>query len=779
MSFSRRVTVLALSLSLALPAGAAGSVAGPSRAADGAGRTATSPAAADGAGAGLAGLPVTALPVVMATLGANDPALAARGYGALAELRNVDAGLALTADPTGLSLTAEAGSLRLSPVALGRGTAMVGLPVGGRPVADANRVTTDRGDLLTEWLINAPSGIEQGFTVAADPAPGTTGALILSLALSGDLASRAFIETRTRLAFTGTTLAWEGLAAWDAQGTVLPALLSLQGDRIHLVVDDTGATYPLTIDPTWVQQASLKASNPGADDLFGVSVAIAGDTIVVGARYEDSCDDGSITNPGDNACTNAGAAYAFTRSGTTWSQQASLKASDSGAADNFGGSVAIAGDTIVVGATGEASCDDGSITNPGDNACSNAGAAYVFTRSGTTWSQQASLKASNSGVNDFFGESVAIAGDTIVVGAFYEASCDDGSITNPGDDGCAYAGAAYVFTRSGTTWSPQASLKASNSGADDFFGYSVAIAGDTIVVGARDEASCDDGSITNPGDDACTYAGAAYVFTRSGTTWSPQASLKASNSGTDDEFGSSVAIAGDTIVVGARSEASCDDGSITNPGDNDCTYAGAAYVFTRSGSSWSQQASLKASNSGGYDFFGGSVAIAGDTVVIGATGEASCDDGSITNPGDDGCAYAGAAYLFIPDTAPPRVRSVRTKPGSPAAGTKVTVTATARDPSGVVSAQVRVGKGKPVAMKGVNGFGRTTQKLTGSIRVPSSGRQSICVRATDGQGNRSPWRCTKVTVTALIPDPSPVPSPDPGSSPVPSPIASPVPSPVG
>ncbi|MEL6271560.1 MAG: dockerin type I domain-containing protein, partial [Chloroflexota bacterium] len=199
-----------------------------------------------------------------------------------------------------------------------------------------------------------------------------------------------------------------------------------------------------------------------------------------------------------------------------------------------------------------------------------------FTRVGSTWSQQAYLKADNAGVSDFFGYSVAVDGDTVVVGAILE----DGSATtvNGADDNLANgAGAAYVFTRSGTTWSQQAYLKASNTGVSDYFGYSVAADGDTVVVGAVIE----DGSATTvngPDDDLAGNAGAAYVFTRVGSTWSQQAYLKAENAGASDQFGWSVAVDGDTVVVGAIGE----DGSATTvngANDNAAGFAGAAYVF--------------------------------------------------------------------------------------------------------------------------------------------------------------------------------------------------------
>nr|WP_315493197.1 FG-GAP repeat protein [uncultured Rhodoferax sp.] len=415
---------------------------------------------------------------------------------------------------------------------------------------------------------------------------------------------------------------------------------------------------------TWSQQAYLKAPNAEANDRFGFSVAISGDTIVVGALYEDS-NQTTITN-GSSASTNnsaslAGAAYVFVRNGSSWTQQAYLKAPNAEASDFFGSSVAISGDTIVVGATSEAS-NQTTITNgstaSADNLASRAGAAYVFVRSGSSWSQQAYLKAPNAEADDHFGTSVAISGDTIVVGANLEDS-NQTTITNGSsasvNNSVSNAGAAYVFVRSGSSWSQQAYLKASNAEANDRFGNSVAISGDTIVVGAHYEDS-NQTTITNgstaSADNSASAAGAAYVFVRSGSSWSQQAYLKAPNVGTGDQFGESVAISGDTIVVGANGEASNQTTSTngsTASADNSASDAGAAYVFVRNGSSWSQQAYLKAANAESDDYFGSSVAISGSTVVVGAYGESS-NQTTITHgstaSADNSATTAGAAYIF-------------------------------------------------------------------------------------------------------------------------------------
>ena len=263
--------------------------------------------------------------------------------------------------------------------------------------------------------------------------------------------------------------------------------------------------------------------------------------------------------------------------------------------------MAISGDTLVVGASGE---DSSAAGGEADNSAPGAGAAYVFARAGGVWTQQAYLKASNAEAGDQFSDSVAISGDTLVVGAIFEDSSAAGGET---DNSAPFAGAVYVFARAGGVWSQQAYLKASNAEGDDIFGRNVAISGDTLVVGANGE---DSSAAGGEADNTVPGAGAAYVFVRAGGVWTQQAYLKASNAETNDFFGGHVAISGDTLVVGARLE---DSSAAGGEADNSAPGAGAAYVFARAGGVWTQQAYLKASNAESSDFFGGSVAISGDT----------------------------------------------------------------------------------------------------------------------------------------------------------------------
>ena len=416
---------------------------------------------------------------------------------------------------------------------------------------------------------------------------------------------------------------------------------------------DSGTAYVFVRSGTnWIPQASLKAPNGDPYDYYGYSVSISGDTIVVGAEQESSNATGVNGNQSNNSAQWSGAAYVFVRDGTNWTLQAYLKASNTDIGDRFGSSVAVSGNTIVVGAPGEASQYTGVNAYQFSNVGDDFGAAYVFVRSGTNWSQQAYIKASHYPPWDFesypyyFGDSVAVSGDTVVIGAIGDASNATGVNGGQGGASAPRSGAAYVFARSGTTWSQQAYLKASNTGAGDRFGSSVAVSSNTVVVGAAWEDSSATGVNGNQNDNSAADSGAAYVFVRSGATWRQQAYLKASNTEAFDLF-SSVAISGDTVVVGAYWEDSNATGVNGNQVNNSATDSGAAYVFVRNGTNWIQRDYLKASNTEAFDVFG-SVGVSGDTVVVGAVGEDSNATGVNGNQSNNSALESGAAYVFIP-----------------------------------------------------------------------------------------------------------------------------------
>jgi hypothetical protein len=511
-----------------------------------------------------------------------------------------------------------------------------------------SRIAYAWDDVVTEWYVNRDGGLEHGFTVKARPIGAENESdLRFDLHVLGNLVPSvdanglglSLFDGRGALAAT-----YAGLVVTDARGVELAARMTTTADGLSILVDESGAAYPLTIDPI-IQQAYVKASNTGPMDSFGSSVAIDGDTVVVGARSEDSGAAGVNGNQADNSIGESGAAYVFVRTGVTWTQQAYLKASNPGAGDEFGISVAIDGDTIVVGARDESSSATGVDGDQADDSTQFAGAVYVFTRDGTTWSQQAYLKASNTGGGDFFGASVAIDGDTIIVGAENEDGSAPGVDGDQADNGTASAGAVYVFTRSGSTWSQEAYLKSSNPGSGDWFGISVDISGDSIVVGASNEDSSATGVDGDQQSDTAVGSGAAYVFVRSASTWSQQAYLKASNTGAGDDFGTSVAIDGNTVVVGSIDEDSNATGVNGNEANNSASNSGAVYVFTRNNVAWAQQAYIKASNTGAGDDFGTSVDIEGDTVLVAAVAE---DSGSTGVNGDQGQGGpdTGAVYVF-------------------------------------------------------------------------------------------------------------------------------------
>lgn len=341
----------------------------------------------------------------------------------------------------------------------------------------------------------------------------------------------------------------------------------------------------------------LEASTPRDGDLFGYGTAVCGDTIVVGA-FSDSFSGGS----------GPGAAYVYVRNSEgRWAQQAVLTASDGVPGDNFGVSVAVSGDTAIVGA----------YRNDHDGR-SDAGAAYVFVRSCGVWTQQAKLIAGDSGTGDLFGFPVAVENNVVAVGARHNDNLG-------GSD----AGAAYIFTRSAGAWTQRSKLTASDAASGDQFGYPIASSGRTIMIGAR-------------GDDHAggVDAGSVYVFEEAGGSWTQQARLSASNAAASDDFGVSIAVSGDIAVIGAE-----------YADRMNATDTGAAYIFERFNGVWTQQAELTANDAASNDVLGISAGIRGDSVIV----------GSYSNNSSRGAAYVFArsptgwtqqAKLTIADASP-------------------------------------------------------------------------------------------------------------------------------
>ena len=326
-----------------------------------------------------------------------------------------------------------------------------------------------------------------------------------------------------------------------SRGTIIVGAYG-DSEGVAGAASSTGAAYIFVHNGTsWVQQQRLTASDGATGDSFG-QVFVSGDYAVVGATGDD--ENGIFS----------GSAYVFARNGTIWTQQQKLMPSDGDERNFFGSSVAISGDNAIFG------CDV------------DAGRAYIFSRSGTTWTEQQKLIPSDGVANArFFGKSVAISGSTALVGAMWGNGI--GSMT----------GSAYVFVHNGTAWTEQQKLAVLDGAYNDAFGRSVAVSGDTIIVGS-------------PGDDVST--GSAHVFIWNSTTWNQQQKLTASDGSRGDYFGTSVSISGDHAVVGA--------------------VIGKAYVFSRSNAIWTEQSKLVSSNTTSGDWFGSSVAIDNETAVVGA-----------------------------------------------------------------------------------------------------------------------------------------------------------------
>src|SRR5579863_1900800 len=444
----------------------------------------------------------------------------------------------------------------------------------------------------------------------------------------------------------------------------------INGDQNDTSAYSAGAVYVFTrVNSAWNQQAYIKASNPGQSYRFGhfVSLSQDGNTLAVSAVFEASAAKGINGDQKDKSIPQAGAVYVFTRAGSTWSQQAYVKASNTGEAgvgnqpakgDQFGFSIGLSadGNTLAVGAISEDSGAKGINGDQNDNSQASSGATYVFTRTGATWSQQAYIKASNTDTNDLFGYAVGLSadGNTLAVSAYDEDSSAR-EINGVMDKNRRGSGAIYVFTRTGTSWAQTAYLKASNAEAGDSLGYDMAISqdGNTIAGGAADE-DCYSAGINPPGCDndlkLDSSTGAAYVFFRSGGTWTQQAFIKSSHPNKEDWFGSRLNLSGDgnTLAVGAQLENGGSKGINGDQTDLSAEDSGAIYLFTRSGTTWTQQAYVKASNAKAYAEFGSAMALSkdGKLIAVGARSEASGAKGVNGNQNDNSAMGAGAVYIF-------------------------------------------------------------------------------------------------------------------------------------
>lgn len=511
-------------------------------------------------------------------------------------------------------LSAGRSSVGLSWTGMGRAGHMRAPPAPTGSQIVRNRYHRRRG-ASEEWLVNGPVGLEQGFEITERPEG--PGKLVLQVSIDGSrprssLGGQIALPDASGRAF----LRYTDLYAHDAGGRPLAATMVAVGATIELHIDDLGAQYPLSIDPLlWFDFGRLEPTVAGELELFGRSAAASGDTVVLGAADND------FGSPGP------GAAFVYVRSGDAWVQQAKLEAADGAPFDELGFAVAISGDTLVAGAPfhAHASVESGaafvfvrsgntwsqqaellpsfieisghfgeSVAIDGDTILIGARGntkktVYVFTRSGTTWTEVAELSPALPTLS--YPWSVALSGDTAVVG---DRSDDD--LANN-------SGAAYVFTGAGATWTEQAKLTSPQALANANMGEAVSISGDTIVLGAPNALSG-------------VPKGAAFVFTRTNSVWSQEARLLASDGMAGDELGYSVAVDGDIVAVGAPFH------------DALATDGGAGYIFTRSGGVWPEQIKLVPPDTFDGDVFGASVALSGDTAVLGGPQVGAGDEGA-------------------------------------------------------------------------------------------------------------------------------------------------------
>jgi len=460
-------------------------------------------------------------------------------------------------------------------------------------VVSANRIEYRRGELV-EWYVNDETGLEQGFTLSDRPGFSKEHPLLIEMTLDGSMVPSESGALEQEILFAEThgdqRLRYSGLLAWDANDKPLLARMELGESRLVLRIDDSSAVYPINIDPTIInEEAKLLASDGGPFDQLGFSsISISSNTVVVGV-------------PLDRKLPRfAGSVYLFEQPSGGWAgivnEAARLLPTDGAAGDQFGFSVSVSSNTVVVGA--HANDDNGS----------SSGSVYVFEEPVAGWAgtlnETVKLLPSDGAARDDFGMALALAGDVVVVGAPRD------------DDNGTDSGSAYVFERIGTTWVERAKLLASDGAASHDFGRSVSISGTDVVVGAP--AFGGNGT------------GSAYVFQEPVGGWSgtltEDARLLASDGALDDGFGFPVAISGDTLVVAAVND------------DTHGQASGVVYLFEKPLGGWSgtlnEDAKLLASDGTAFDTFGFSTAISGTRVLVGAQGN------------DDSGLQSGSAYVF-------------------------------------------------------------------------------------------------------------------------------------
>ena len=627
----------------------------------------------------------------------------------------------------------------------------------GRLIAKGSRIeyertvrVEDRGlginpqSAITEWYVNKAEGLEQGFELAA-PVAERVGEepLVLRLELAGDLHARAEADGQSVTLLRKRrerSLTYDHLAVRDAKGRKLAAHLEAAGSEARIVVDDRGASYPVTIDPSFSEVRQLTASDGAAGDVFGHSVAIYADTVIVGAFQDitDNIGQGSAyiferSQGGDNNWSEVkklfvpggerssffgisvaiykdtaivgssqdnlaqGAVYIYERNQggpNNWGQVKKLTSADGLRGDIFGNSVAIYEDTAIVGAPDDTTVLDSEII-------SDHGSAYIFGRNqggANNWGEVKKLTASDAASFDRLGVTAAIYEDTVIVGA-------------TGDNN--FQGSAYIFGRNqggANNWGEVKKLTASDGAGDDTFGGSVTIYEDTVIVGAYFD---DIGSKL--------FQGSAYIFERNqggADNWGEVKHLTASDGAANDTFGRSVAIYEDTAIVGASR-------SLFNG-----VAPSSAYVFGRNqggANNWGEVEKLTASDGATFDQFGVSAAIYEDTVIIGAD---TNDIGNNVNQ--------GSAYVFFAVNTPPAISAapVTRAEGDPSTNSTI---ATVSDPDQAADAlAVTVNGSTSATVNGVT-VSNITVNASGEVRADvvaacGASNAGFTLRVTDSKG---------------------------------------------
>ncbi len=520
----------------------------------------------------VASLPPEAQSSISAALGRDLPGYQTRARRGSVETSNSRQKLAVSFTDRAVELRRGRESWRIALRAFGYGDALKPAAE-ATPTANSNRVQYQRG-ALTEWYVNGPVGLEQGFTVQNRPGASNGQPLTIALALDGSLA--AVVDTgKTGLTLNDhkgrAQLRYAGLSARDANGRTLPTWLEIKDAQLFLKTNDAQARYPVVIDP-FVQSAELTASDATNKEEVGASVSVSGNTVVAGA-------------PGCSGCGFTGAAYVFTMPVNGWAnmtQTAKLTASDGAVNNQFGFAVSIDGNTIAVGAHGDSK---------------SRGAVYVFVEPSGGWTdmtETAKLTGSDSKSGDLLGRSVSISGGTVVAGA---PQATVGTVKDQG--------AAYLFVEPFAGWvnaTETAKLTAAGGVKWGQLGYSVGIDANTVVAGAP-----------SPVPGKIASAGIVYLFEQPGSSWvsmTQTATLTGSDSKLGDRLGNFVSVSGNTVVAGAP---------LATPGSK--LQQGAAYVFVEPFAGWAnatQTAKLTSSDGSREGYFGRSVSISGSQIVVGA-----------------------------------------------------------------------------------------------------------------------------------------------------------------